>query len=358
MNSTLIDAGSIHVNFILVMMVEIPGNIIAISVLNRWGRRRCQSAFLLIAGVSCVISGFLPEDYAWLQIVFMLIGKTSITASLSTVYIVTGELFPTTVRGIGLGTCSSFARLGSAAAPYVVYLLELIRAIATVKTYEIRHRYYVKRKKCYYQCNVVVTEEGVDFGVKTIFYCEERDSKTLCLAVVLAISRTSSAQTSSTSVFPFGPLRPLRTLFSNIMSNFRPLQQNDNQIDEQPFQIGISRPGFLQSIQNFWNEFVRRRIFQINDVDSVPTYSNGNRRQDSDPGVWSRLQTSLRDRLVGHRDEFDVGPPNSNVRNGYSEGVYNDQERQGGFIQRIRDVFDNRRPNQPVEYPTPNDYYG
>lgn len=40
----------------------------------------------------------------------------------SVVYMYTAEVYPTVLRNIGIGMCSSAARIGSITAPYVIYL--------------------------------------------------------------------------------------------------------------------------------------------------------------------------------------------------------------------------------------------
>ena len=46
-------------------------------------------------------------------------GKFMITASFAMVYQYATEMFPTIVRNAGIGSCSTFSRIGSIIAPYV-----------------------------------------------------------------------------------------------------------------------------------------------------------------------------------------------------------------------------------------------
>ncbi|PIK37019.1 putative organic cation transporter protein [Apostichopus japonicus] len=54
-----------------------------------------------------------------------MIGKFFITISFSTLYIMSAEIFPTTVRSIGVGMCSTSSRVGSILAPIVLIMADL-----------------------------------------------------------------------------------------------------------------------------------------------------------------------------------------------------------------------------------------
>ena len=52
-----------------------------------------------------------------------MIGKFLISMTFAIAYLYTAELFPTKVRNVAVGTASTFARIGSMSAPYIVDLL-------------------------------------------------------------------------------------------------------------------------------------------------------------------------------------------------------------------------------------------
>lgn len=57
-----------------------------------------------------------------MQTVLSSIGMFGLALSFPTVYIYSGELFPTVVRNIGVGTSSMCARIGSMIAPFIATL--------------------------------------------------------------------------------------------------------------------------------------------------------------------------------------------------------------------------------------------
>lgn len=55
-----------------------------------------------------------------------MLGRFGISATYSVVTLYTAELYPTEIRGSALGTCSTWAHVGSISAPYAVDLLVII----------------------------------------------------------------------------------------------------------------------------------------------------------------------------------------------------------------------------------------
>ena len=83
--------------------------------MDRLGRKPLMVSAMAFLGVFCVAAGFIPEgDFRTL---FMLFGKFGASAGFSIVYQFTAELYPSEIRGTGMGMCSMFGRFGGIAAP-------------------------------------------------------------------------------------------------------------------------------------------------------------------------------------------------------------------------------------------------
>ncbi|XP_027551281.1 solute carrier family 22 member 13-like isoform X2 [Neopelma chrysocephalum] len=77
--------------------VEIPARVGCIFTLQWFGRRKTQTVLLLLSGLVCLIITGIPEDQPVATTVLATVGKFAASASFSTSYVYTAELFPTVV---------------------------------------------------------------------------------------------------------------------------------------------------------------------------------------------------------------------------------------------------------------------
>lgn len=110
-------------------VVEIPGRICCIYLLQWFGRKKVQAVLLLLAGLMCLIIVGIPEDQAVAITVLAVIGKFAASASFSTSYVYAAELFPTIIRQSGVGLCSMAARVAGIVAPLIRLLEQYHHAI-------------------------------------------------------------------------------------------------------------------------------------------------------------------------------------------------------------------------------------
>jgi hypothetical protein len=115
--------GNIFINVALSAVIQIPSSFFAIWALKSWGRKRTLVFSNLVAGGSCLLIGVVPPEAAWIRSALSCADMFALAICFVTCYIFSGELFPTVVRNVGVGTASMFARLGSMAAPFVAGLV-------------------------------------------------------------------------------------------------------------------------------------------------------------------------------------------------------------------------------------------
>ncbi|XP_054088411.1 organic cation transporter protein [Zeugodacus cucurbitae] len=107
-------------------MVDLPSYLVPVILLRFTGRRTTTMSLFMLTGVALLMVLAVPSgNTAWI-ISFAMLGRFGISATYSIVTLYTAELYPTEIRNSALGTCSTWAHVGSISAPYVVDVLGLL----------------------------------------------------------------------------------------------------------------------------------------------------------------------------------------------------------------------------------------
>ncbi|XP_060648149.1 organic cation transporter protein [Drosophila nasuta] len=104
-------------------LVDIPSYLVPVFMLRFTGRRITTMFLFMWTGVSLLLVLAVPAGNTTWIVIFALLGRFGISATYSVVTLYTAELYPTEIRNSALGTCSTWAHVGSISAPYVVDVL-------------------------------------------------------------------------------------------------------------------------------------------------------------------------------------------------------------------------------------------
>ncbi|XP_040907197.1 solute carrier family 22 member 4 [Toxotes jaculatrix] len=115
-------SGNPFMNCFLSATTEVPAYVVSTWLLKKCPRRALLSLFLIIGGGVLLLIQFIPDTLQYVALALEMTGKFGFTMAFSIVYIYTAEIYPTVLRNVGMGMCSSAARIGSITAPYVIYL--------------------------------------------------------------------------------------------------------------------------------------------------------------------------------------------------------------------------------------------
>ncbi|XP_031621351.1 organic cation transporter protein isoform X2 [Contarinia nasturtii] len=110
--------GDIFKNVMVSAALEIPGTILCIYTMKKFGRKWTLIFSNTITGICMLLIAYKPL----IQVELASIALVGMSVSFPTVYLYAGELFPTVVRNVGVGTASMIARIGSMVAPFIITL--------------------------------------------------------------------------------------------------------------------------------------------------------------------------------------------------------------------------------------------
>ena len=87
--------------------------------------------FSFLAGASCIVIAIIPITSSWevYRLVMGVIGRICAAIVYNGMFVWTAELYPTVVRGQGLGFVNFVSRVGGTAMPWIAKTLSLIHPI-------------------------------------------------------------------------------------------------------------------------------------------------------------------------------------------------------------------------------------
>jgi len=114
----------LYLGFLVTAAVQLPGYVYVILTLERpvFGRKRSMCLFLLVSGACLTAHPLLPAHMAAPRVALSVLGRFAANCSYTILNLYSAELFPTVVRGVGMGFTVVVSRLGTILAPYVLLL--------------------------------------------------------------------------------------------------------------------------------------------------------------------------------------------------------------------------------------------
>jgi len=113
--------------------VEIPAVLLTYYAIECYGRRLALASFMMVSGASClVIQVFKGSFLSSLATSLALFGKMCIAASFKVAYILSGEVFATSIRNSAMGLVSGLARAGAILSPFIVMAGETMPGVQFV----------------------------------------------------------------------------------------------------------------------------------------------------------------------------------------------------------------------------------
>ena len=113
-----------YLGFLITAGVQLPGYVYVILTLERpfLGRKWSMCLFLLLSGACLTSYPFIPASLPYVRISLSILGRFAANCSYTILNLYSAEIFPTVVRGVGLGFTVVVSRLGTMMAPYILLL--------------------------------------------------------------------------------------------------------------------------------------------------------------------------------------------------------------------------------------------
>ncbi|KAJ8383078.1 hypothetical protein SKAU_G00038560 [Synaphobranchus kaupii] len=122
-------SGNAYLNCLLSAVMELVAYIGAWLLLKVTSRRAIISSTLLAGGTVLLLIQMVPENFSSFSVGLAMVGKLGVTAAISVIYISAMELYPTVVRGMGMGVCSMSSKIGSVISPFLAFMGTYYKAL-------------------------------------------------------------------------------------------------------------------------------------------------------------------------------------------------------------------------------------
>ncbi|OXA60411.1 synaptic vesicle 2-related protein [Folsomia candida] len=111
-----------YIDLLWTTLAEFPGILITIFVLDKIGRKNTMAAQFVLFALTIFMFCFPIEDRV-VKTIILFAARGIVSGVFQAAYVYTPEVYPTSMRSIGIGTCSSMARIGAMVTPYVAQVI-------------------------------------------------------------------------------------------------------------------------------------------------------------------------------------------------------------------------------------------
>ncbi|KAJ8949004.1 hypothetical protein NQ314_008305 [Rhamnusium bicolor] len=120
-----------YMDLLWTTLAEFPGIFITIFVIERFGRKKTMAVQFVAYAVCCCFLVVCTENFSKVETytrrafltIMLFFARGIIAGVFQAAYVYTPEVYPTSLRAVGVGSCSAMARLGAMVTPYVAQVL-------------------------------------------------------------------------------------------------------------------------------------------------------------------------------------------------------------------------------------------
>ncbi|KAL2250970.1 organic cation/carnitine transporter 7 isoform X1 [Sesamum indicum] len=108
---------SLYINVFITCLAEIPGLLLAMVLVERFGRKLCMEILTMLTVI--VILPLLAHQNGTVTTALLVSGRMFLSAAFNTLCVYTEEVYPTSVRASGYGLATAVGRIGGMICPLV-----------------------------------------------------------------------------------------------------------------------------------------------------------------------------------------------------------------------------------------------
>ncbi|XP_050728587.1 synaptic vesicle 2-related protein-like [Eriocheir sinensis] len=125
-----------YLDLLWTTLAEFPGIFFTILVIERLGRKTTIALEFVVFVVSIIFLFICTSSRGWLTFI-LFVARGIISGVFQAAYVYTPEVYPTSLRAVGVGTCSGMARFGAMLTPVVAQVLTRTSIHLATATYGI-----------------------------------------------------------------------------------------------------------------------------------------------------------------------------------------------------------------------------
>ncbi|XP_006817913.1 synaptic vesicle 2-related protein-like [Saccoglossus kowalevskii] len=122
-----------YVDLLWTSIAEFPGLVITFFIIEWIGRKKTMAVEFLVFSLFTFLICICTTRTV--LTIFLFIARAFISGAFQAAYVYTPEVYPTTVRAIGLGACSGMARVGALLTPFVAQVMLRISEYLAISIY-------------------------------------------------------------------------------------------------------------------------------------------------------------------------------------------------------------------------------